>query len=221
MVSFSELYHNSKELSKRFANKLVEPIQFPADWDRVLDVDVESKLRFFEQEKLYVQKAHLMFEARCLLAKEIGFQEVKLDDLAEIIMGEPHNKVVLDKNKHLFTWVYNHYTDQMIKEPWATTPRNYYKIKTMGLPFGISRWHVRHDTLRHLKQKIAPSTIRVMEGVLNLKLFNVFSAIGPVDCFDSYDSESSPIILGSIWLMPYGNGKPNSSGSSRGFVLGV
>jgi len=97
----------------------------------------------------------------------------------------------------------------------------YYKIKTMGLPFGISRWHVRHDTLRHLKQKIAPSTIRVMEGVLNLKLFNVFSAIGPVDCFDSYDSESSPIILGSIWLMPYGNGKPNSSGSSRGFVLGV
>ena len=219
MVTLEEL---KSQLDVIFdCDELVVP-EPSAHWKRKLDA--------LEEADLTTQSDALIFDMRCEQARQMGFSQIKTGDMVEILMGEVDtgNEVPKDTSKQLYRWMMNHHTGIITKGDdcsWGSRPHDWFCIKRMGLwykpPFAKKEvWRCRMGKLNKLQREIPYGVVLRLNELKELKLFNAFSVIAPIEVWEERKTDIDPIVMATMWELPLDDkGKRNSSGQTAHFFV--
>ena len=165
------------------------------DWQRRLDVYKEAGLDY--------QLESVIFEMRCERAKSLGFQEVELPDLVELIMGEPSTSHRLGIEKQKYEYFYEHDVNKILTGEdctWSNNATDYFRVEKFRLK-SRKRWTCRFGRLNYLRKTIPYGVVLKIQEVKKLKLFNNFNVVAPIECWEKDIEIIDPILTASIGLM--------------------
>lgn len=186
------------------------------------------KLEALEEARLPKQRAAAIFDMRCEQAKMLGFEQIEMEQMVEMLMGEPHTdhneRTDLQRQNH--EWFYNHHTGVILEGNacnWGGHPHDYFRLERKSRwylpPFSKHEtWRCRFGKLDYLKRDIPYGVVLRIQEVKKLNLFNVFNVLAPQDAWER-KTDIDPIVTATIWEIPPVDKGNATAGQAAHFFL--
>lgn len=163
----------------------------------------KDKLEAFESNNLNSQRTSLIFDLRCWQAKEMGFSQITVAEMVEMLMGEKPTSMIDGKGRQTYEWAYNHHDDDLLGANWGGTPAIFRNITREGLwhlpPFSKKIiWECQFGKLNYLKRTIPYGVVLRIEECKKTKLFNCFNVLAPMEAWER-KTDIDPIVVATIW----------------------
>lgn len=182
----------------------------------------KDQIDALDEAELPRQKTACIFDMRKWQVEQMGFKPVKIGEVVQMLMGEPHNQCK-DGETQKIEWVYNHHNDEVSKT-WTSKASIYYKTEKKGLwhlpPFAKRvKWEVQQGRLDYLKRELPYGVVLRLNELKKLKLFNSFTVVAPMDAWLK-QSDIDPVIVANLYqIPPDDNGNYNSAGSISSYFV--
>jgi len=180
----------------------------------------KRRIKTFKDANLYSQYVQEILDMRCWQAEKMGFPCLELDEIVQAIMGEKHSHVKKGSRQSI-EWIYNHHSNTVLSGEdcnWTGSCTQWYKSKPV--PWYTLReedkWRVQQGKLNSLKSGIPYEAAEKLVQLRELKLFNAFSIIAPMDAWQSKRETSGCVLIGEMWVIPIGE---NKSGDEVNFFI--
>jgi len=168
----------------------------------------KDKLAALEEANLSAHRSSLIFDMRCWQAKEIGFQQIEIVKLVEMLMGKSHtsNGDGDGTVRQTYEWAYDHHADELLGKDWGGNPTIFKCEDRKGFwhlpPFSKKLiWEVQVGKLNYLKREIPYGVVLRINECKKLKLFNCFNVLAPMEAWER-KTDVDPIVVASIWELP-------------------
>lgn len=189
----------------------------------------QRKLEALEEGKLDQQRAAAIFDMRCEQADKMGFMRLTSGQAVEMLMGEAHTdtKERDDVPRQTYEWFYNHHDGVLLEKDkcnWGGFPIDFWRMERKSFwympPFAkVEKWRCRFSKLDYLKREIPYGVLLRINELKELKLFNVFNIVAPLEAFER-NTDIDPIVLATIWeVPPRDKDKGSTAGQAQHYFL--
>jgi hypothetical protein len=89
-------------------------------------------------------------------------------------------------------------------------------------PFNkVAKWHIRLGKIGYVKRQMPHGLALRIHDMKQLKIFNVFSYLGPVESYEK-DMHLKGVVTGDVWeLPPNAEGNHKESGDCQRYYIGT
>lgn len=178
-------------------------------------LDWQRKIVALKEANLPNHSSAAIFDMRCEQAAKIGFKQITVADMVEMLMGEKHTDQKDAKVRQRYEWIYDHHTNKHSDnktESWGGKPTIFIRKKRRVL-FPLLKkeiWRCQFGKMDYLKRQIPYGVILRMQEVKKIGLFNCFNVLAPMEAWERA-TEIDPIVAATIWELP----PPDDEGKER------
>jgi hypothetical protein len=175
------------------------------DWTR--------KIKALQEAHLYDQMNRVKFEARVWQAEQLGFVRLTGKEAVTMLMGKPPTFSMKELDQtHRHEYLYDHvydtdkHTSFLFSSLDGFHPTDFYRYeRRRWFPLTHKKvWTCRMGSLGALAKDIPYGVVLRVNEVKNLKLFNAFTAVAPIELWlDKPTPRTDPIVLATIYANTY------------------
>ena len=186
----------------------------------------KDRLQALEEAKLTNHRVSCLYDMRCWQAKEMGFKQFTSDELVELLMRKNPTEKEDGKERQVLEYVYNHHDDVTLSKEigWGSNPTIFSRYDRKGFwhlpPFSkIKLWECQFGKLDYLKRDIPYGVVLRINECKELKLFNWFQVIAPLEAWER-KTDIDPIVIATIAELPLNEkGKISTAGQTAFFFI--
>ena len=153
----------------------------------------KRQLTALKEANLTKQQRLTKFNARCEMAKELGFRELSIEDMTTML-GEKNDNSYLDEYRgsdYTHEYFYDHINQSLCND--RTTRPYLINVKCVNGSYN----NLLISNLDNLKIEIPYGIVLRLNEIKKLNFFNCFNVVAPESCFRQLEYKD-PIVLATI-----------------------